>query len=84
MLYFSFTTLTTVGLGDIVPRSNTERVFIALALIGGVAVFSYILGELNDMIFFYNKHFELINDSDSLLRFFGILKKFNYNEPLDP
>ena len=84
MLYFSFTTLTTIGLGDAVPKSNFERIFIALALIGGVAVFSYFLGELSEMIFFYNKHFEEFNDTDSLFKFFNILKKYNYGEQLDP
>ena len=63
-MYFSFTTLTTIGLGDIVPRSNAERIFIALAMVAGVALFSYFLGVFGEMIFFYNKHFELVNDSD--------------------
>ena len=51
-------------MGDIVPKSNVERIFIALAMLSGVAVFSYILGVFGEMIFFYNKHFEFFNDSD--------------------
>ena len=45
MLYFSFTSLTTVGFGDFHPKSNFERIFIAFGLMFGVAIFSYIMGE---------------------------------------
>ena len=41
--YFSFTTLSTVGFGDFNPRSNSERLFCAIILLVGVAIFSYIM-----------------------------------------
>ena len=44
-LYFSFTSLTTVGFGDYNPRSDIERLFIAFGLLFGVAIFSFIMGE---------------------------------------
>jgi len=50
LLYFSFTSLTTVGFGDYNPRSDAERIFIAFGLLFGVAIFSYIMGELLAMI----------------------------------
>ena len=43
--YFSFTSLTTVGFGDFVPRSDSERVFTAFVIFGGVSMFSYIVGN---------------------------------------
>lgn len=43
--YYMFTSLSTVGFGDYNPRSNFERVFIALVLLFGVAIFSYIMGN---------------------------------------
>ena len=49
-MYFSFTTLSTIGFGDYYPVSNTERVAIELLLLFGVALFSYIMGELMAMI----------------------------------
>ena len=49
-LYFSFTSLTTVGFGDFNPRSNQERVFIAFGLLFGVAIFSLIMGKFIEMI----------------------------------
>ena len=53
LIYFTFTSLTTVGLGDIAPKSNIERFFIAFALLYGVAVFSYFLGDLGNMNIVY-------------------------------
>lgn len=49
-LYFSFTSLTTVGFGDYNPRSDIERAFIAFGLLFGVALFSLIMGQFIEMI----------------------------------
>ena len=40
MTYFAFTSLATVGFGDINPRSNIERLLGAFMLLIGVAIFS--------------------------------------------
>ena len=45
-IYFAFTSLSTVGFGDYYPVSSLERVVGAFVLLIGVAMFSYILGEL--------------------------------------
>ena len=45
LCYFSFTSLTTVGFGDFVPRSDFERIFMAVVILGGVSMFSYIVGN---------------------------------------
>jgi hypothetical protein len=50
LIYFSLTSLTTDGLGDFVPRSNSERAYISIAILFGVMVFSYIMGEFIDII----------------------------------
>ena len=44
VVYFAFTTLSTVGFGDYHPRSNAERLLCAFILLIGVAIFSYIMG----------------------------------------
>jgi hypothetical protein len=78
VMYFSFTTLSTVGFGDYYPVSNIERVSGAIILLFGVACFSYIMGELINAI---NEHKAYYSDTDemdkSLSQFFGILRKFN-------
>ena len=80
LIYFSFTSLTTIGLGDYTPRSNLERIYISFGLLFGVAIFSYIMGELVEMINSYNAyHGDLGGEGDTLARFFGVMKNFNYN-----
>jgi len=49
-MYFSFTSLSTVGFGDYYPVSDNERLWGAFLLLFGVAIFSYIMGELMEMI----------------------------------
>ena len=48
--YFSFTSLSTVGFGDYHPISNYERLFTAMIILIGVAVFSYILGNFIEIL----------------------------------
>jgi hypothetical protein len=78
MTYYAFTSLSTVGFGDYAPRSNPERIFIALILLFGVAIFSLIMGIfidiLNEFNAFYRDDFD---DGDNLTRFFGIFRRFN-------
>ena len=44
VLYFAFTTLSTVGFGDYNPKSESERIITTFILLIGVACFSYIMG----------------------------------------
>ena len=48
--YYAFTSLTTVGLGDLRPVSDIERLFCAFMLFFGVLVFSYIMGEYIELL----------------------------------
>ena len=43
-VYFTFTTLSTVGFGDYHPRSDIERIVGAVILFFGVAIFSIFMG----------------------------------------
>jgi hypothetical protein len=44
--YFAFTTLLTIGFGDYYPESIEERAIFTVVFIGGVSLFSFIMGEL--------------------------------------
>ena len=44
-MYFMMTSLSTVGFGDLYPKSNFERIFGSIILLSGVAIFSYIMSK---------------------------------------
>lgn len=46
ILYFSLTSLSTIGLGDYHPITNEERVICTILFLIGVILFSYALGQL--------------------------------------
>jgi hypothetical protein len=80
--YFSFTSLSTVGFGDLHPLNGYERALTALVLLFGVAVFSIVMGnfiEISDSFLSMNQEFD---DGDNLSKFFGLLKKFNKGQSI--
>ena len=50
LMYFAFTTLSTVGFGDYYPVSAQEKLVGAFVMLFGVAAFSYCAGELCVMV----------------------------------
>ena len=82
-MYYAFTSVTTVGFGDIYPRSDLERLIIACFLLLGVNLFSMIAGELLSMLTSYNNLHEIYEDSESLAKFIGVLKHFNKDEEIN-
>jgi hypothetical protein len=84
LVYFAFTSLSTVGFGDFAPRSDLERLVGAFLLLSGVAIFSIIMGQFIEILDSYSKFNEENNDGDRLSRFFGVLTHYNKNFPLDP
>ena len=80
--YFSFTSLSTVGFGDMHPRNDIERGLTAFVLLFGVAIFSIILGNFIDISDqFMNLNAEW-NDGDNLSKFFGLIKQFNKGQDI--
>uniref|UniRef100_A0A061R5N6 Cyclic nucleotide-binding protein n=1 Tax=Tetraselmis sp. GSL018 TaxID=582737 RepID=A0A061R5N6_9CHLO len=49
-LFWSFTTITTVGYGDIVPVNKYERLISILCMVAGVGLFGYLMGTLSSMV----------------------------------
>lgn len=53
-VYWTVTTITTVGYGDINSRNNAERMFASLAMILGVVTFTFATGTLSSIIANYD------------------------------
>jgi len=64
-LYWALTTMTTIGYGDIIPVTVTERLVTAICMISGACTFAYGLTNVCTLLFNHNKHqvdFEGLND----------------------
>ena len=72
-MYFAFTSLSTVGFGDLYPVSDMERLAGSFVLLIGVAMFSYILGELLANVSAINLIESGFERQDDLDRFFSLL-----------
>ena len=77
MTYYTFTTLSTVGFGDIHPRSDFERILSAITMLVGVLVFSIVRDRLIESIHFTMHIDDDFDDGIELTRFFGILRHYN-------
>ena len=82
LTYFVITSLTTVGFGDLHPRSNAERALGAFLLLFGVAITSYVTEHLMSMIKTIRESDKPYEEEDSLSEFFGTLEQFNNDKPL--
>ena len=82
VIYYAFTSLSTVGFGDYYPKSDFERVLCAIILLFGVAIFSYIMGNFINILQQYQALNQGLDEGDELARFFGLIRKFNDNVPL--
>jgi voltage-gated potassium channel len=49
-LYWTITTLTTVGYGDIIPNTNSQKLFAILIMVMGVGIYGYIIGNIASIL----------------------------------
>ncbi len=57
-LYWSVTTLTTTGYGDITPTNDIGRLFTILVMLTGFSAFGIIVGNVSNLIMAKNRHHE--------------------------
>jgi len=49
-LYFSMTTITTVGYGDMAPQTDSERLYVTIAMVIGGGFYGYVVGSIASMV----------------------------------
>ena len=49
-LYWSSMTITTIGYGDIAPKTNEERIFVIVAMLAGAFQYGYVVGAVGNVI----------------------------------
>jgi hypothetical protein len=49
-LYWTFTTITTVGYGDLIPQATVERLYAIFAMIFGTGLFGYIISTITTIL----------------------------------
>lgn len=54
-MYFSLTTLSSVGFGDFHPKSDDERLICIVGLVIGVCIFGILMGNFLEIIEKLNK-----------------------------
>ncbi len=67
-LYWSVTTMTTVGSGDIVPHNQTERLFLIFAMIVSCSLFAYFVGNMAHLISSVDSTMTLYKERMSFVR----------------
>ena len=82
--YFALTTLTTVGFGDFSPQNDYEKIFSIFIMILGVAMFSFVMGSLTDLITSYDKYLgKVVHKEAELQNWINLLTKFTKREVID-
>ena len=66
-LYWSVTTLTTVGYGDIYPRITGERMYVFLIMIVGIISYSYTVSSISNLFSSFDTRQALLDNKLALL-----------------
>lgn len=80
--YFGLTTLTTIGFGDIAPKSAKEKLFWAFVMMAGVIIFSFICGRLMDVLLSFQQ-LKIQKDHKDLNQWIVLLGRFNNSVQLE-
>lgn len=75
-IYWTVTTLTTIGYGDITPTTNIARMYTMVIMVLGVGTYGFVIGNFSKMIMLADKYKEekkeKMNELSLFLRHYGI------------
>lgn len=80
--YFTLTSLSTVGYGDITPQNNFEKIICIFLMIIGIGFFTYIMGNFNDVLLNYDQKMGIVDHGSGLQVWLLSLARFTPNNPL--
>ena len=69
-LYWVFSTMTTVGYGDITPLSTLQRFYGTFIMVGSVGLFAYLLGNIGSLVAKNNAEYAAYRERVVLLNIF--------------
>jgi len=81
-MYFMLTTITTTGFGDYIPLTNVERAYVIFVELIGVALYSYVMGNMLELISNYEKKVAVDDKSIELHHWLSLLDRFNTKKAL--
>jgi hypothetical protein len=76
MWYFGLTTLSTIGYGDYSAKSSNEKYVLGILMLFGVSVFSYIMGNLIEILATFNS-LDSAHDHRDLTKWIALLSKLS-------
>lgn len=82
-MYFSFTTLSTVGFGDLKPLNSAEYLVGSLIMFFGVALFSFITSKFLCIIEIFKEFGKDLGEEEKLDQFFNCMQYFNKDHKFD-
>ena len=82
-LYWAFTTISSVGLGDYNAKSDAERLLCAFIFLFGVSIQSFIMGSFISILERVQTVDVDIGEGDKLTKFIKTLQRFNKGKPIN-
>ena len=74
MIYYTFTTLSTIGFGDYHPCAEEEMILACCVFLSGVSVVSYLMGIFSEILKKFQKLNLDLDEGDQLELFFSLIK----------
>ena len=82
-MYWTVTTLTTIGYGDITPSTNVGRLFTMVVMIAGVMVYGIVIGNISRIMVagekYKEKAREKMSDLSSFMKYYNIPPRLQQN-----